>query len=172
MKKKKKKKGPPHRGWLAPLGPWGWFGHPQTGRSGGGRTTPMAPRAASHPLWGGSATSIFFFFFFIDLKGWLGHPHGLRGWPSHPFKSMKKKKKKKGPPHRGWLAPLGPWGWFGHPQTGRSGGGSAGLGVAEPPPWPKGWPATPMGVVRPPLFFFSFFIEFIGAFVFVFFFFC
>jgi hypothetical protein len=58
----------------------------------------------------------FFFFFFIDLKG----------WPSHPFKSMKKKMKKKKkkkigvaePPHRGWLAPLGPWGWFGHPQIG------------------------------------------------------
>jgi hypothetical protein len=30
-------------------------------------------------------------------------------------------------------------------------------GVAEPPPWPKGQPATPYGVVRPPLFFFSFF---------------
>jgi hypothetical protein len=70
---------------------------------------------------------------------------------------MKKKKKKIGekkigvaePPHRGWLAAL----WA--------------MGVVRPPPdrpiwgwpnhWPKGWPATPMGVVRPPLFFFLFF---------------
>jgi hypothetical protein len=44
-KKEKKKRGvaePPPWGWLAPLGPWGWFSHPQTDRSGGGRTTPMA----------------------------------------------------------------------------------------------------------------------------------
>jgi hypothetical protein len=44
-KKKEKKEGwpnHPHGGGWPPLGPWGWFGHPQTGRSGGGRTTPMA----------------------------------------------------------------------------------------------------------------------------------
>jgi hypothetical protein len=67
-KKKKKKRGvaePPHRGWLAPLGPWGWFGHPQTGRSEGGRTTPMAQGVASHPHGGGSATLLFFLFFLI-----------------------------------------------------------------------------------------------------------
>jgi hypothetical protein len=39
-----------------------------------GRTTPMAQGAASHPIWGGSATPQFFIFFFIDLTGWLGHP--------------------------------------------------------------------------------------------------
>jgi hypothetical protein len=46
------------------------------------------------------------------------------------------------------------WGWLGHPRP-------AGLGVAEPPPWPKGWPANPNGVVGHPcylllLFFFFF----------------
>jgi hypothetical protein len=32
--------------------------------------------------------------------------------------------------------------------------------VAEPPPWPKGWPAIPNGVVwrTTPIFFFSFLI--------------
>jgi hypothetical protein len=44
------------------------------------------------------------------------------------------------------------------------GGGSAnprpaGLGVAKPPPWPKGWPATPYGGgSATPLFFFFFFL--------------
>jgi hypothetical protein len=91
------------KGWLGhPLRPWGWFGHPQIGRSGGGRTTP----------------------------------HGLRGWPSHPFKSMKKKKRKK---KEGWPNHPIEGGW--HP-LGHGGGSatlrSADLGVAEPPPWPKG----------------------------------
>jgi hypothetical protein len=65
-KEKEKKEGwpnHPHGGGWPPLGPWGWFGHPQIGRSRGGRTTPMAQKAGSHPLWGGSATPIFFFFF-------------------------------------------------------------------------------------------------------------
>jgi hypothetical protein len=115
---------------------WGWPNHPH------------GPRGASHPLWGGSATPIFFFFFFfifffIDLKG----------WPGHPFKSMKKKKKKIGvaePPHRGWLAALWAmgvvrpppdrpiWGWPNHPHGPRGG---------QPPPW--GWFGHPS--------FFSFF---------------
>jgi hypothetical protein len=110
------------KGWLGhPLRPWGWFGHPQIGRSGGGRTTPMAQGAASHPIWGGSATPLFFFFF-IDLTGWLSHP-------------------------------LRPWGWFGHPQIGRSGGGRT-------TPMAQGVPAAPYGVVRPPLFFFFLFFSF------------
>jgi hypothetical protein len=69
------------------------------------------------------------------------------------IKKKKKKKKKRG----GRTTPMGV---AGHP-LGHGGGSatprSAGLGVAEPPPWPQGQPATPYGVVRPPLFFFSFF---------------
>jgi hypothetical protein len=69
------------------------------------------------------------------------------------IKKEKKKKRKEG----GRTTPMGV---AGHP-LGHGGGSatprSAGLGVAEPPPWPKGQPATPYGVVRPPLFFFSFF---------------
>jgi hypothetical protein len=69
------------------------------------------------------------------------------------IKIKKKKKKKRG----GRTTPMGV---AGHP-LGHGGGSatprSAGLGVAEPPPWPKGQPATPYGVVRPPLFFFLFF---------------
>ena len=39
--------------------------------------------------------------------------------------------------------PLGPWWWFGHPQT-------AGLGVAKSPSGQTRWLATPYGVVRTP----------------------
>jgi hypothetical protein len=69
------------------------------------------------------------------------------------IKIKKRKRKKRGvaePPHGGGWPPLGPWGWFGHPQTGRSGGGRT-------TPMAQGVPATPYGVVRPPLFFFFFF---------------
>jgi hypothetical protein len=52
-------------------------------------------------------------------------------------------------------------GWFGHPCIIiiiiLIGGGSAsplGHGGGRATPWPKGWPATPYGVVRPPLIFF------------------
>jgi hypothetical protein len=86
--------------------------------------------------------------------GWPNHPHGPRG-ASHPlwggsatplfflffFIDLK-----------GWLGhPLRPWGWFGHPQIGRSGGGRT-------TPMAQGVPATPMGVVRPPSFFSFFFL--------------
>jgi hypothetical protein len=42
--KKKKREGgrSTHRVWLATPRPWGWLGHHQTGRSGGGRATQMA----------------------------------------------------------------------------------------------------------------------------------
>jgi hypothetical protein len=107
-------------GWPShPLRPWGWFGHPQIGRSGGGRTTPMAQGVASHPLWGGSATPLFFFFFFIELTGWPRPPTWPKGWPATPYGMVR-------PPLyfyfyffielTGWPShPLRPWGWFGHP---------------------------------------------------------
>jgi hypothetical protein len=158
----------------------GVAGHPLG--HGGGSATPRSAGlgVAEPPPWpkGQPATPygvvrppLFFFLFFHRLKkggsatplghggdlatpdrpiwGRPNHPHGL----GHPFKSMKKKKKEGWPNH-----PIG-GGW--HPLG--HGGGSAtprpaGLGVAEPPPWPKGWPATPMRVVRPPLFFSFFFL--------------
>jgi hypothetical protein len=49
--------------------------------------------------------------------------------------------------------PLGHWGGSATTRL-------AGLVVAEPPPWPRGWPATPLWVDRPPLFFFFFFFFF------------
>jgi hypothetical protein len=115
---------------------------------------------------------LYFFIFFIDLKGvaegWLGHPHGLRGGQpplyffffidltSHPHGP-------RGASHPLWAGSATPLiffffidlrGWL--------------MGVAQPPPdrpirpppWPKGRPATPYGVVRPPLFFFFFFFHF------------
>jgi hypothetical protein len=36
-----------------------------------------------------------------------------------------------------------------------------GLVVAEPPPWPKGWPATPCGCIGHPSFFHVFFFLFL-----------
>jgi hypothetical protein len=38
------------------------------------------------------------------------------------------------PPTGGGWPPLRPWGWLGHHQTGRSGGGSWPKEVAKPPP--------------------------------------
>jgi hypothetical protein len=94
---------------------------------------------------------VFFFFFFLFIRGWSGHP-------------------------------LRPLGWLGHHQTGRSGGGPAtpvvffslyqgggpatplghwggwattrpaGLVVAQPPQWPKGWSNHPL--CHPSFFFF------------------
>jgi hypothetical protein len=157
------------KGWLGhPLRPWGWPNHPH------------GPRGASHPLWGGSATPLFFlflFFLFIDLKGWLSHPLRPWGWFGHPqigrYGGGRTTPMAQGVPAtpygvvrpplffflfflfidlKGWLGhPLRPWGWFGHPQIGRSGGGRT-------TPMAQGVPATPMGVVRPPLFFFFFFL--------------
>jgi hypothetical protein len=53
--------------------------------------------------------------------------------------------------------PLGHWGWFVRPQTGRPGGG-------QTTPGQTGWPATTYGVVRPPqyifLIFSFFFLDF------------
>jgi hypothetical protein len=50
LKKKKRKKEEEEQGWpihpqgggQPPPSPWGWLDHHQTGRSGGGRATPMA----------------------------------------------------------------------------------------------------------------------------------
>jgi hypothetical protein len=70
------------------------------------------------------------------------------------FKNFKSKKKKEKKNRGGCLASLGvaeppPWpkGWFGHPQTGR-------LGVAEPSPWALGVVRPPPRAKRPSLFFF------------------
>jgi hypothetical protein len=38
-----------HREWLATPRPWGWLGHHQTGRSGGGRATPVAQGGGRPP---------------------------------------------------------------------------------------------------------------------------
>jgi hypothetical protein len=99
--------------------------------------------------------SFFSFFSFHRLKGVARPPPWPKGcqpppmgWFGHPsffsfsfFIDLK-----------GWLGhPLRPWGWFGHPQIGRS-------GVGRTTPMAQGVPATPMGVVRPPLFFFFFFL--------------
>jgi hypothetical protein len=107
----------------------------------GGRTTPLGLGVAVPPPW-------------------------PREWSGHPQKATKKKKKGFGlwgwPDH-----PLRPWGWPNHPHG--QGGGPAthkrppkkkkkkvlaygggwttpiptGLGVAEPPPWPRGWSGHP-----------------------------
>jgi hypothetical protein len=81
--------------------------------------------------------------------------------PGHPL-LKKKKKKKRWPNHPqgqtlknifegltlggGQTTPLGHGGSLATPRL-------ASLRVAKPTPWPKGWPATPYGVVRPPLYF-------------------
>jgi hypothetical protein len=46
--------------------PLGWFGHRQTSRSGGGRTTPK----------GKTNLAIFFFIIIFSVQGMAGHPHG------------------------------------------------------------------------------------------------
>jgi hypothetical protein len=81
--------------------------------------------------------------------GW-SHPHGqsrggqatpmAKGVVRPPPKAQKKKKKKKRSMGFGLLGVAGPplraWGWIRPPPT-------AGLGVVEPPPWPKGWSGNP-----------------------------
>jgi hypothetical protein len=113
-----------------PLRPWGWLGHTQTGLRAG-QPPPMG--WFSHPRWGGSATP---FFFLHPQTGRRAGQPPLSFFFFFIFVFLNK---------RGWLRP---WGWL------------AGLGVAEPPPWPKGWPTTPYGVVRLPLSFFFFFFSF------------
>jgi hypothetical protein len=100
---------------------------------------PPWPKGRPATPYGVVRPPLYFFFFFIDLTGWPdrpiwgwpNHPHGLRGWPSHPFKSMKKNNNNR-----------------------------AGLGMAEPPPWPKGCQPPPMGWFGHPSFFFLFFFFF------------
>jgi hypothetical protein len=70
---------------------------------------------------------------------WPSHPSGLRGWSNHPlchpssftffFSSLT---------GGGPATPLGHWGGLATTKP-------AGLVVAQPPQWPKGWPATPYG---------------------------
>jgi hypothetical protein len=110
----------------------GWFDHPQTGRSGGGQTTPWPRGWSSHPHKPKP--------FFLKKKkkfcgilgvagpplwpwGWFGHPgpgvakppHGQGGGPATPISQnlfFKKKKKI-----------VAFWGWPDHPFG--HGGGSA-----------------------------------------------
>jgi hypothetical protein len=104
--------------------------------------------------------SSFMFFFFFNRGWWFGHPLRPWGWLGHPQTGFSTANSSLllSPFfffffNRGWWFghPLRPWGW---PRP-------AGLGVAEPPPWPKGWPATPLRVDRPPLFFFFLFFVFL-----------
>jgi hypothetical protein len=145
------------KGW--PATPCGWIGHLHVSRvffsplNGGGLATPLGH-------WGGSATT-------KPVWWWPSHPYSLRGWFNHPsfftfFFFF----------NRG--GPATPCGWIGHPSSFMffffffplTGGGPAtplghwggstttrptSLVVAEPPQWPKGWPAShPLWVDRPP----------------------
>jgi hypothetical protein len=99
------------------------------------RPPPWPKGWPATPLGGSSSscTLLLSRFFFSVTGGWPSHPLGL-GVASHPL----------GIGHLHFFFAFN-WGWFGHPL--RPWGGSAttrpaGLVVAEPPPWPRVWPAT------------------------------
>jgi hypothetical protein len=122
--------------------PWGWLATPWA--MGVVRPPPdRGPRGPATPYGVVRPPLFFFFFFFHRLKGVARPPP----WPKgHPFKSMKKKKKKRGvaePPHRGWLAAL----WA--------------MGVVRPPPdrGPRGASHPLWGGSATPLFFSFFFFH-------------
>jgi hypothetical protein len=70
----------------------------------------------------------------------LSHPSGLRGWSNHPLCHPSS--------FTFFFFFLFNRGWSGHPLghwVGLATTRQAGLVVAQPLQWPKGWPATPMG---------------------------
>jgi hypothetical protein len=117
-------------------------------------------------------------FFFFNRGWWFGQP--LRPWGGSATTRTAVLVVAEPPPWpAGW--PATPCGWISHPSSftlffffnrvaettplGHWGGSAttrpASLVVAEPPPWPRGWLATPLWVDRPPLFFFFFIFLFL-----------
>jgi hypothetical protein len=71
----------------------------------------------------------------------------MQGWPNHPLEGGWPPPCPKGvvrPPPKGHTKKkLAHGGWPDHPLGHRGGSQMAGLGVAEPPPQPRGWSGHP-----------------------------